>query len=283
MGKEDLSVKAPASYMDMFKPLNGSASQTGTFVLPSIFSSLQAPSVDFMPIFGAPSLSMMKDDGLMTFMNGFLANISSTFNTFLGKLNSFQPAGTTNTSTSGTSSTGTGTTNTKVKKTDALSKLSDEEIAATNQAAKNIGCDPNDLIAIMYNESGLNTSIANQAGSGNVGLIQFGKAAAQDLGTTQDALSKMNYLEQIKYVEKFYKMVKKRNNIPDSQKLDGATLYAMIFQPARANRDVLATKGENAYDKYCNYKLDINNDNKITKYDLQHFVDRRKSELGLLS
>lgn len=166
----------------------------------------------------------------------------------------------------------------------ALDKFTQEEKDSVVDAAKNIGCDPQDLLAIMNNESGLNPSKWNMAGSDNVGLIQFGGATAKDLGTTTQEISKMSFTQQMTYVEKFYKNAKRMAGISADAKVDGATLYALAFQPKYAGGDVLAKKGTAAYDKFFNHRLDVvGNDNAITKADLQVAVNKQRKALGFES
>ncbi len=59
------------------------------------------------------------------------------------------------------------------------------------------------LMAIMALESARSFSPSKGNGLGYYGLIQFGAAAAKDLGTTTDKLKAMSDLEQLDYVEKF--------------------------------------------------------------------------------
>lgn len=142
------------------------------------------------------------------------------------------------------------------------------------EVAKNINCDYKDLLAVMNSESGLNSKAYNKCG-GATGLIQFMPKTARQLGTTTEALAKMSPIEQLDYVEKFY-LQNKKAYIKSNEKLSAGQLYALTFLPARANREVLTTKGEVYYNAGGNYKLDINGDNKITQSELSARV-RSKS------
>ena len=51
------------------------------------------------------------------------------------------------------------------------------------QVAKNINCDPKDLLGMMQSESGINPAAYNNNG-GATGLIQFMPSTAKSLGTT---------------------------------------------------------------------------------------------------
>ncbi|MCY0978708.1 M23 family metallopeptidase [Chryseobacterium wangxinyae] len=73
------------------------------------------------------------------------------------------------------------------------------------EVAKNLEIDPNWLMTVMALETNETFRPSIDNGIGYVGLIQFGKGAAQDIGTTQDALIKMTFIEQMTYVEKHLK------------------------------------------------------------------------------
>lgn len=281
MGKEDLTIKVSTNYTNMFDNMFKSFGMKDITAQPTYLPFLMAGTsgAGTMPYIGLSMFYNGGNNGFMDMLNGFLSNISKSIEQITVSFSDITTNGFT--SLNNSQNPPVSTQSTQIKKTNALSMLTADQIAATEQAAKEINCDPNDLIAIMYNESRLKPAEKNHAGSGNVGLIQFGKAAAKDLGTTQEDIAKMDYNEQLKYVVKYYKMVKSRLRIPEGQKIDGGTLYAMTFRPAYAGNEVLAQKGEDAYDKYSNYKLDIDNDNQITKKDLAYHVNKQKNELGL--
>lgn len=75
------------------------------------------------------------------------------------------------------------------------------------QIGVSLGVDPNFLMACMAFESGrtFSPSIENAAGSGAVGLIQFMPGTAQALGTTTSKLKGMSAVEQLDFVEKYFK------------------------------------------------------------------------------
>ncbi len=91
--------------------------------------------------------------------------------------------------------------------------------------AQQIGCSENDLYVIMYAESGFETTAQNRTSNTMAtGLIQFTKNTAKNLNTSVEALSKMDYLQQLVYVEKYYKSFGKRiKNVYD--------LYGYTFLP----------------------------------------------------
>lgn len=132
------------------------------------------------------------------------------------------------------------------------------------EISKRIGCDPNDLMGLMYSESGLDSTRGN--GIGATGLIQFLPSTAKALGTTCAALKAMSPEQQLVYVEKCLQMSKRQAGISSDKKIGRGTLYALIFLPARANRNVLTQRGENYYTQ--NNGLDIDGNGYITKADL---------------
>ncbi len=132
------------------------------------------------------------------------------------------------------------------------------------QVAKRVNCNPNDLLCMMSSESGLNPSARNKS-SNATGLIQFMPSTAKGLGTSCSALSSMSAEQQMVYVEKCIMNSKKMAGL-GNQKIGPGTLYALIFLPARAGKDILTTRGEKYYNS--NKGLDLDNDGKITKADL---------------
>lgn len=165
--------------------------------------------------------------------------------------------------------------------------LSDEFFAEVKDISKRLKCDPADLLAIMNNESGISTKAVNKS-SNATGLIQFMPTTAKDLGTSTEALKKMTPEEQLTYVEKYLTRAKSQAGIPEDNAIDGATLYALIFYPKNAAKDVLVESGTMAYSQ--NSGLDkVDNtgkkgkDQKITKADLAYFVDNQRKALGYSS
>lgn len=97
------------------------------------------------------------------------------------------------------------------------------------------------ILAVMDHESGINAQAENPY-SKAIGLIQFIKSTAKSLGTSLDALKAMSALEQLVYVEKYFK-----NFTPLRSATDVA---AAVFYP-RAIGDmsyIIGRKGEKTYD-----------------------------------
>lgn len=80
-------------------------------------------------------------------------------------------------------------------------------IAKVIQVANNLRINPNWLMLIFYFETAGTFSASKfNAKKTYVGLLQFGKIAANDMGTSVSKLSKMTAVKQLDYVEKYYKM-----------------------------------------------------------------------------
>lgn len=85
-------------------------------------------------------------------------------------------------------------------------KLTDNPqfLAKVDQIVSKIGCSRAALLKIMQKESGINPQNKNPITKAT-GLIQFMPKTARGLGTTVQALSRMSGIQQLDYVEKFYK------------------------------------------------------------------------------
>lgn len=108
---------------------------------------------------------------------------------------------------------------------DASSDAFDEKVA---KIATNLGINKSDLLKIMHFETHGSMSPSKRAGNdpkAAVGLIQFTNATAKGLGTTTAALSKMTAVEQLDYVEKYYKQQKTPRGI------GFVGLYMMTYMP----------------------------------------------------
>ncbi|MBB6273768.1 plastocyanin [Pedobacter cryoconitis] len=91
------------------------------------------------------------------------------------------------------------------------------------EVAKNLGIDPNWLMSVMALETSRTFSPSIDNGIGYVGLIQFGAAAAETVGTTQAKLVKMTFVEQMDYVQKF--LIGKKDKYKTLADLYLAVLY----------------------------------------------------------
>lgn len=173
-------------------------------------------------------------------------------------------------------------------------KLGAALINRVKEAAEKIKCDYEDLLAIMYSESGINPACGLKS-DGSVasaaGLVQFmdngGIACLKQyygIDVTREELVRMSAVEQMYYVEKLLLACKKSAGYKSSDRLDGPTLYALIFLPGRARRDVLCVKGETGKNgKLLGYyeqnPVDYDKDGDIDKKDLAVRIDKKHSEM----
>jgi len=241
------------------------------------------------------------------FNNGYFKSSQFSYNNFAGNQNifSFNPFNSNNMFQSAwnkrssiqSGSVSNNTNNTNKDQSAPASKTSNDKnfknskklgkdfLDKVKEVAKNVNCDYKDLLAMMNSESGIDPSKGlKKDGScaSAVGLIQFmDKGAISSLNKnysmnlTRQRIVKMSAIEQMDLVEKTIKISKKHAGYSENAKLDGATLYALIFLPARANRDILCVRGErNENGKLLGYyeqnKIDYDKDNNISKKDLRH-------------
>ncbi len=147
--------------------------------------------------------------------------------------------------------------------------------------ARNLGgrATPSDYMACMAWEGGesFSPSVRNMAGSGATGLIQFMPATAKELGTTTDALARMTALEQLEWVERYFR--------PFAGRLNSlADLYMAILWPRGVGQPldyVLWDKATRPTTYRQNAGLDGNGDGRITKREAVAKV-QAKLEKGLL-
>lgn len=126
-----------------------------------------------------------------------------------------------------------------------LSKTSPQFQAKLVQVAQRLGMDPNWLAASIAFESGFNPKAVNSI-SGATGLIQFmPRGSIPDLGTTQAELLAMSDVDQLDYVEAYFKKYQ-----PNRKYRSVQDVYFAIFLPVLIGKsldDVAASAGsENA-------------------------------------
>lgn len=92
------------------------------------------------------------------------------------------------------------------------------------QVGARLKTDPNYLAGVMRTESGFRPDAVNPDG-GATGLIQFMPATAVKLGTTTAELKQMTALEQLVYVEKYFKSFTGKMKTPTD-------VYMATFMPA---------------------------------------------------
>lgn len=129
--------------------------------------------------------------------------------------------------------------------------------------AGRLGVSADDLMACMAWETGrtFSPSVANRAGSGAVGLIQFMPGSARVLGTSTAALAAMKAEAQLAFVEKYFQPYRGRlHNLSD--------LYMAILWPAAVGRPddyVLFDRASRPAAFRQNAGLDANGNGAVTK------------------
>lgn len=146
------------------------------------------------------------------------------------------------------------------------SKVSKEFCRKVQEMADKLQMPPegaNWFMACMAFETGetFSPTIKNGAGAPYYGIIQFGKAAATDAGTTIEALLKMTAEQQLEYVYRFFK--------PYTGKLKTLSdIYMRILLPVAVGKPedyVLFDTVNKPTAYFQNRGLDLNKDGKITK------------------
>jgi hypothetical protein len=144
--------------------------------------------------------------------------------------------------------------------------------AKVKTIAEKLGINPNWIMVVMNNESGLNAQAVNKQSGDNsdpytrspyraTGLIQFMPTTAIWLGTSTQALYRMTNLEQLDYVYLYFK--------PYIGRLKSYfDLYMITFFPAAMGKPddyvIQTSKVKASVIAKQNPSLDINKDGKIT-------------------
>lgn len=266
------------TYIDVQTPLPGlfdssdtippaNINENGLFSSPQTLSNMNYDQFGMTPAFTGNIFNMPVEMPNMEVYNQMFANIIAGFQQqmqniqtqFMNGMGMMQPY-----SDEDTSYFSYDAQALKAKWSKAKPNLSEGFYNKVVEISKRIGCDPNDLMGLMYSESGLDSTKGN--GIGATGLIQFLPDTASALGTTCKALKAMSPEQQLVYVEKYLQMSKRQAGISRDKKIGRGTLYALTFLPARAKNNVLTQRGENYYAQ--NNALDVDGNGYITKSDL---------------
>lgn len=166
------------------------------------------------------------------------------------------------------------------------SKLDDEFFVRLNEMCNRLKVKPEDMLAIMYLESGLDPNVANPKFTAR-GLTQIEPYILKNLGWkgSYNEFGKLNAIDQLPYIEKYF-----RNVLGKAGQVRSPTqLYIANFWPAALrNPDVM--KGDPSavivdsakYPKeyHDNKGLDVDKDGKITYGDLMRLVNGKKKSLN---
>lgn len=124
-----------------------------------------------------------------------------------------------------------------------------------------LGVPTNAMLDCMYIETrGTFSPSEKNPNSSATGLIQFMESTAKWLGTTTAALAKMSNVEQLVYVEKYFKTIIKQVGKTPKDFFD---CYCCIFQPAWVGASDSAKLANSAY--AANKGIDLNKDGSITR------------------
>lgn len=147
-------------------------------------------------------------------------------------------------------------------------KVSTEFVERVKEISNNLKMTangPDYLMACMAWETGetFSPAIVNGAGSKAQGLIQFMPTTAKSLGTSTEALARMTAVEQLDYVEKYFKPYKGRiETLSDT--------YSVILWPKAVGKPesyVLFDKDVSPIAYRQNSGIDVNKDGKCTKQE----------------
>lgn len=112
-----------------------------------------------------------------------------------------------------------------------------------SEVSQSLGVNPEDLARVMKAESGLNPKATNPY-SGACGLIGFMPSTASNLGTSAFELKKMTAVQQLDYVEKYYKPYAGRlRSLED--------IYSVTFYPPLLGKDMSYVIGSERGEKYA--------------------------------
>lgn len=159
-------------------------------------------------------------------------------------------------------------------------KVTPEFVARVKRLNETIQLTKGDQIHFMMGcmafETGrtFSPSIQNQGGAPYYGLIQWGDMAAADVKMTVPQLIKLTAVQQLDYVEQWFRPYRGRlNTLSDC--------YLRIFMPkfvGKAEDSVIALKGTATYRQ--NIGLDVDKDGDIEKQEAAYMV-MRQLQLGM--
>lgn len=129
-----------------------------------------------------------------------------------------------------------------------LSQQSPEFVSKLVKVATGLGMDPNWLAAVIAFESGFNPKATNPD-SLATGLIQFmPKSTAPSLGTSRDKLLAMSEVEQLDYVDKYFR--NKDTGLPLRKFKSLNDVYLSVYRPdllGKSSDFVVARSGSKEY------------------------------------
>lgn len=151
-------------------------------------------------------------------------------------------------------------------------KVSESFLIKAQDVSNRLGIPLNWLMGVIDLETASTFSASITNSLGYVGLIQFGKQAAERIGTTQHALGLMSEEEQLEYVYKYYVIYKSK--LKSYVDLYIATLFPVAL--GKENDFVLeygSLTAKRVAD--ANPMFDLNSDDKITVGEIEEKLLRR--------
>lgn len=159
-----------------------------------------------------------------------------------------------------------------------IEKYAGDRAAFSNKVravSSRLGIDPNWLTATMYKESKLNPQARNTAfpvqGGYATGLIQFTPDTARSLGTTTAELYNMGGVEQMDYVEKYFRSIGAAGRMRSYY-----DVYIAVFFPAAIgykDTDLIQTRKLSASRiAQQNPAIDLNRDGVITVAEFKEYL-----------
>lgn len=123
-------------------------------------------------------------------------------------------------------------------------KLSPQSMSKIRQISQELNCNPNDLVRVIYSESGGNPRAINPK-TGASGLIQFMPATAASMGKSIWQIRMMSAEQQLDLVAQYLKRSKNHAGFGGAR-LSAGQLYALVTCPGRAGRSSLYKAGSAA-------------------------------------
>ena len=159
----------------------------------------------------------------------------------------------------------------------ALRYQTPEFIEKVKEVCKRLGMEPDFLMATMSAECGFNHKAVNKH-TRATGLIQFMPFTAEELGTTVEAIGKMSGVQQLDYVERYFKKFGKKLE----QISEPAESYLFVFYPYAVGKPDSYVLGSQVSDKRArliarqNGIYDLNKDGVITKGEIMEYMRKNK-------
>lgn len=131
------------------------------------------------------------------------------------------------------------------------------------EVASNCNMQPEWLMAIInFETAGTFSPAIKNPSTGATGLIQFMPATAEELGTSTAALAAMTNVQQLKYVEQYFRMQIRRHGTIDNV----AEAYLAVFYPAAIAWPMERQFPAQVYRQ--NKVFDLNSDGTLTKTEI---------------